>query len=108
MPKRPFGLRFRPFVESDLAVLRPWLEATGLGLPAALGRAGLGQRIASDPRILCRAAVDRAGEVVGILRLDVGPDRIADLTLIVAPGSRRRGIGAQMLDEALRVARGAN
>lgn len=108
MPKRPFGLRFRPFVETDLGVLRPWLEATGLGLPSALGQPGLGRRIITDPRILCRAAVDRDGDVVGFLRLDVGPDRIADLTLLVAPRRRRRGIGAAMLDEALRVARGAN
>jgi ribosomal protein S18 acetylase RimI-like enzyme len=107
MPKRPLGLRFRSFVESDLDELRPWLEATGLGLPAALGRAGLGRRLASDPRILCRSAVARSGELVGFVRLDVGPDRVADLTLIVAPGQRRQGIGAQLLEEALRVARGA-
>ena len=107
MPKRPLGLRFRSFFENDLDVLRPWLEATGLGFPAALGREDLVRRLATDPRILCRSAVDRSGQLVGFARLDVGPDRVADLTLIVALGRRRQGIGAQLLEEALRVARGA-
>jgi ribosomal protein S18 acetylase RimI-like enzyme len=45
------------------------------------------------------------GQMVGFVRLDCGPDRIADVTLVVAPAWRRRGLGRSMGEAALRQAR---
>lgn len=39
---------------------------------------------------------------VGFARLDTGPDRVAELTLAVAPLWRRTGIGNEMLSLVLR------
>ena len=39
---------------------------------------------------------------MGFVRLDCGPDRVAEMTLVVAPECRRRGHGRAMFEAALR------
>jgi len=51
------------------------------------------------------AGVTGDGAVHGFFRLDVGPDGVAEVTLIVHPGQRRRGLGAELLEAALAEAR---
>ena len=46
-----------------------------------------------------------SGERMGLIRLDCGPDGVADVTMVVAPEHRRRGIGRNMFGEALLRAR---
>lgn len=104
MHKAPPGLEFRPFVEADAEVLGGWLEAAGLGVPAGLGTGAWGRRVVADPRIVCRAALLEQ-RVVGFFRLDVAPDRTAEVTLITAPDERRRGLGRGLLEGALASAR---
>ena len=43
----------------------------------------------------------RGAEPVGFLRLDVGPDRVAELTIAVAPMRRRQGVGTRLLQLVL-------
>lgn len=104
MHKAPPGLEFRPFVEADAEVLGAWLEAAGLGVPAGLGTGAWGRRVVADPRIVCRAALWQ-GRLVGFYRLDIAPDRTAELTLITAPSERRRGVGRALLEGSLATAR---
>jgi ribosomal protein S18 acetylase RimI-like enzyme len=102
------SLAFRPFEAQDLWVLVPWLSGSGLGVPPEIREENLGQRLANDPRICCQAAIDKRGRVVGFLRLDSAPDRAAEVTLIVAPDERRRGVGAALLRRAVELAREAS
>ncbi len=97
-------LQFRPFRASDSALLGAWLSACGLGVPPGVDDHTWARRIIRDPNILCWAATQE-GRTVGFLRLDLGPDRSAELTLIVHPERRRVGLGMALLDHALRQAR---
>lgn len=97
-------LQFRPFRVTDSALLGAWLAGCGLGLPPGVDDHTWARRIIRDPKILCWAAT-RDGRTLGFLRLDVGPDRSAELTLIVHPERRRTGLGMALLDHALRRAR---
>ena len=65
------------------------------------------RRITEDPRILVRVAnfAGRPLEAVGFFRLDLAPDRVAELTMIVSPEHRRKGLGRALLAEALVEAR---
>ena len=99
-------LRFRAFEDQDLGVLAPWLFQAGLGLPAGVSREQLGRRLREDKRIICRAALGHRRQVVGFFRLDLAPDGTAEVTLIVAPSQRNKGIGRRLLDAALAEARG--
>ncbi len=103
MPKPPPELRFRAFREADATILGPWLRDAGLLVPPGTEDGSWGQRILEDPRILVRAAYfsDRPTEPTGFFRLDMAPDRVAELTLIVAPEFRRRGVGRLLLAGAL-------
>jgi ribosomal protein S18 acetylase RimI-like enzyme len=104
MHKVRTDLEFRPFAEADAELLGRWLHTAGLGVPQGLGSGAWGRRVVADPRIVCRAAVV-AGDPVGFYRLDLAPDRTAELTLIVAPGRRRQGIGRVLLEAMLGEAR---
>lgn len=98
-------LLFRPFAVADVPLLGAWLEDAGLGLPSVLARGDWGNRLISDPRILCRAAVLKDNSVAGFYRLDFAPDRSAEVTLIVSPERRRMGVGRRLLAAALAEAR---
>lgn len=96
-------LAFRPLEAGDVDVLAGWLRDAdlGRGLESASARA----RAISDPRIVCQVAIDEHGRRVGIYRLDLAPDQTAELTLVVAPDARRRGVGSRLLAAALETAR---
>ena len=98
------SLRFRPFQAADSGMLGAWLEACGLGVPKGVADKTWARRILTDPNIGCWAASE-AGRTVGFLRLDTGPDRCAELTLIVHPERRRSGYGMELIEQALRQAR---
>lgn len=93
-------LALRPFEPADLEVLAAWLEAEGLGVPVATSHKLWGDRLLSDPLIVCHIAMVDA-DVAGFFRLDIGPDRSAEVSVMVAPSQRRRGIGRQLLDAGL-------
>lgn len=97
-------MTLRPFCESDAGVIEPWLQGPGLSLPPGQARILWARRLVSDRGILARVGlVD--GTILAFGRLDCGPDRVAELTLVVAPGHRRRGFGRQVLDGLLIEAR---
>lgn len=98
-------LHFRAFESADLAVLGPWLNAAGFGVPKHVDTQAWVDRLRSDPCIMCLTACDRLNAVIGFTRLDVGPDRAAEVTVLVAPGLRRRGLGRELLQRALAEAR---
>ncbi len=102
----PPSLRLRPFAPADAAVVGPWLDGPGVSLPPGGAAHRWAERMCADPRV--RAFVARSegkaapdGEVVGFARLDLGPDRVAELTIAVATGGRRRGVGSQLLQLVL-------
>ena len=72
-----------------------------------------GKRLCHDPRILClvvetpdpAAPPGRPGGIVGFLRLDLAPDSTAEVTVLVAPLWRRRGIGRALLERVLEESR---
>ena len=97
-------LTLRPFCESDAAVIEPWLQEPALSLPPGLARRVWARRMVADRGILARVGVV-GGIVLGFCRLDCGPDRVAELTLVVAPGHRRQGLGRKMLEGLLVEAR---
>ncbi len=104
MARGPKKLEFRPFRETDSALLGAWLTACGLGVPPGVDDHTWARRVIKDPNIMCWAAT-QSGRTVGFVRLDMGPDRSAELTLIVHPERRRSGLGMALLDQALRRAR---
>ncbi|MHC4079376.1 MAG: GNAT family N-acetyltransferase [Planctomycetota bacterium] len=93
-------LQFRPFRTTDSTLLGAWLSACGLGVPRGVDDHTWARRVIQDPNILCWAAT-LAGRTVGFVRLDIGPDRTAELTMIVHPDRRRVGLGMALLDQAL-------
>lgn len=98
-------LQYRAFTDDDLSVLGPWLLEAGLLVPSGVSREQLGRRLREDSHIVCRTALSERRRVVGFFRLDLAPDNTAELTLIVAPRSRRSGIGRHMIEAALAEAR---
>ena len=104
MRKTPAELQFRAFVATDAAVLGPWLAEAGLAVPSGGSSKHWSERLVSDPRIRSRAAC-QGEDLVGFYRLDVAPDGAGELTFIVAPLRRRRGIGRALVEQALQEAR---
>lgn len=98
-------ISFRPFRALDAPRLERWLSEAGMPLPETMPREVWADRMAGgDPRI--RAYAARAGRAIaGFLRLDLAPDRSAELTLIVDAQRRREGIGRVLLEHGLEVAR---
>jgi ribosomal protein S18 acetylase RimI-like enzyme len=105
MVRRCPELCFRRFRAADVTVVGPWLRQAGFDLPARIDPDVWGRRLERDPRIVCEAALDPAGVVAGFYRLDLAPDRSAEITLIVDPGRRGLGIGSAVLATALASAR---
>lgn len=98
------SLTLRPFVLTDAATIEPWLSSPGLSRPAGRASREWPQRLLADRRIVACIA-ESHGRQVGFVRLDCGPDRVAEITLVVAPGCRRRGLGRAMFAAALVEAR---
>lgn len=110
MPLDSQPLKFRPFEVGDAPLLGAWLAAAGLGVPKGVATSAWSARIIQDPNISCWVAtcclVDgRAAQIVGFFRLDVGPDQAAEVTILVDPRQRRRGLGGRLLEAALNQAR---
>lgn len=101
----PAPLRLRPFAAVDAVAVTPWLAGPGLSLPPGPAARDWGARMVGDPRVAAWM-VELDGAACGFLRLDIGPDRIAELTIVVAPGHRRRGIGSRALARLVEEARG--
>lgn len=101
-------LLLRPFRLSDAGIIEPWLTQVGWHVGARGGSASghpvWTDRLMRDQRILALVAL-RADQQVGLVRLDCGPDGVAELTMIVAPQWRRSGQGRRMFDAALMHAR---
>jgi GNAT superfamily N-acetyltransferase len=94
----------RPFELADARKIEPWLTGPGLSLPAGRAQHDWPERLLADRRIAAGIA-EANGREVGFVRLDCGPDRIAELTMVVAPECRRCGHGRAMFEAALRQAR---
>lgn len=89
----------------DAPRLERWLAAAGMPLPDRVARdVWAGRMAGGDARIHALAGL--VGRVaVGFVRMDLAPDRCAELTLIVDPRLRRRGLGRQLVERALVEAR---
>lgn len=86
----------RPFTLADAAVVAPWLDGPGVSAPKGIPAKRWATLLALGGKARAFVAT-RNGAPVGFARLDVGPDRVAELTLAVARGSRRGGLGAKLL-----------
>lgn len=99
-------LSLRPFTVADAAVVGPWLDGRGVSLPPGGVATRWAERLCVDPRARAWMAVQRSVPVA-FVRLDIGPDRVAELTIAVAAGHRRGGLGSRalalVLDEARRL-----
>ena len=91
-------LLLRPFELADADFVAPWLSGPGLSLPR--GSSAWPERLLRDKRIVALVA-QASGDPVGLVRLDCGPDGIAEITLVVAPEHRRSGRGQMMFEQAL-------
>lgn len=101
MPQAP--LELRPFALADARTVVGWLRAPGLGLPPGLAGSQWAERLLLDGR--SRAFVAWQGDCrIAFARLDIGPDRVAELTLAVGREHRRHGVGSTVLAEVLREA----
>lgn len=98
------NLRLRPFALGDAGVVEPWLASPGLSIPAGCLRREWPQRMLADQRIVALVA-EAGGRRLGFVRLDCGPDGIAEVTIVVAPDCRRGGFGRAMFRAALLRAR---
>ena len=92
--------KLRPFGVADATLVASWLDGPGLALPPGNAAARWAERLVADPRVRAWVAA-RGAEPVGFLRLDVGPDRVAELTIAVAPVRRRQGVGTRLLQLVL-------
>jgi len=100
MTKLVHQLSLRPFRLTDAGAIEPWLSAPGLSRPRGAAGRDWPVRLLADQRIVLQVA-EAQGRQIGLVRLDCGPDHIAEITLVVAPESRRRGHGRAMLQAAL-------
>lgn len=97
-------LRTRPFAVADAGAVEPWLAAPGLSVPAGSLRHQWPQRLVADARIVALVG-EAAGRRIGFVRLDCGPDRVGEITLVIAPEARRHGHGSALFAAALTHAR---
>ncbi len=98
-------LHVRPFAAGDTGTVASWLAAPGLSVPPGAAAEEWGARMVADARVAAWM-VEQGGCPCGFLRLDIGPDRIAELTIVVAPAHRRQGIGSRALARLCDEARG--
>lgn len=99
------SMSLRPFRLADAVAVEPWFTSPGLSLPGGAARRDWPERLLADHRILVQVA-EQGGTQIGLVRLDCGPDRVAEVTLVVAPERRRRGHGRAILQAAIVQARG--
>jgi GNAT superfamily N-acetyltransferase len=104
MHHRAGSLRTRPFALADAGAVEPWLASPGLSIPAGCLRREWPQRLLADGRIVALIG-EAAGRQVGFVRLDCGPDHLAEVTLVIAPECRRQGWGRAMFLAGLQAAR---
>lgn len=104
MPPVPQPLHYRAFAAGDADLVQGWLTAVGLGVPLSIVDTPWAERLIQDPNIGCWVAMS-AGRSMGFFRVDQGPNSESEITLIVAPEERRRGVGTQLVHRALEVAR---
>lgn len=97
---RPATAHFRAFEDADGPLLADWLGQAGLRVPPDLAD-GRCERLRDDPRILLRTAVTQDGRPLGFSRLDVAPDDTGEITLIVKPDRRGRGLGRGLLEDVI-------
>jgi L-amino acid N-acyltransferase YncA len=90
------SIRLRPFGAGDAPLVVAWLDGPGLALPPGNAAVRWAERVVTDPNVHAWVA-SRGGEPTGFVRLDVGPDRIAELTIAIAPPLRRHGAGTRVL-----------
>ena len=102
MSNLPDTLQMRPFELADAEFVTPWLCESGLSVP--LNNSAWPERLLRDDRILAMVA-HASGVPAGLVRLDCGPDGIAEITIVVAPDQRRGGHGRLMFRKALLRAR---
>jgi ribosomal protein S18 acetylase RimI-like enzyme len=102
---RPSAIQLRPFRLDDAGTVAPWLAGPGLSIPPGTARDDWPARMMADRRILARVAI-RHHRIVAFARLDCGPDRVAEVTLVVDPACRRQGLGRAVLEQLLDEARG--
>lgn len=91
-------LQLRAFCAADAPAVASWFEDAGLTLPPP--GSAWAARLVEDPRIVVFVA-EEAGRPVGFLRLDCGPDGLAELTMVVCPAKRAQGRGSQLFALAL-------
>ena len=96
--------RLRAFRLTDAPRVGAWLDGPGVGLPPGNAAARWAEHMVTDPRVQAWVAV-LGVEPVGFARLDVGPDRIAELTIAIAPKRRRQRVGTRVLELVLQQAR---
>jgi ribosomal protein S18 acetylase RimI-like enzyme len=102
MHRITLSLRFASFRREDAARLVEWLEATPVeGLCVPPGGDRWIDRLIQDPNVEAFMAFADEGLSLGFARVDFHPDRTADLTLIVDPLHRRRGVGCALLAETM-------
>lgn len=94
------SLRLRPFVLADARAIEPWLSSPGLSVPGGRAATQWPQRLLADHRIKALVA-EANGKRLGLVRLDCGPDGVAEVTIVVAPDCRRFGFGSVMFRAAL-------
>lgn len=104
MTASPGPLCLRPFALSDARTVERWLCGNGLSLPGGVLRHEWPRYLLANPRIVALIATG-SGRDVGFVRLDTGPDLVAEVTLVVDPGCRRQGYGTAMFAGVLRLAR---
>ncbi len=103
MPTSLPPIATRPLEAHDVDLLAGWLQGgVGLRIPPV---SAAWRRVLGDPRILCRIALGPSGAPIGFYRLDLAPDQSAELTLVVAPSQRRKGVGMALLQAAFSEAR---
>jgi ribosomal protein S18 acetylase RimI-like enzyme len=96
-------IELRPFAVADARTVVGWLRGPGLGVPPGIAGSQWAERLVREGR--SRAFVAWQGDQrIAFARLDMGPDRVAELTLAVSREHRRQGIGRRVLGAVLEVA----
>ncbi len=93
-------VRLRPFTPADAPVVASWLDAPGVAAPSGSLANRWAALLAAGGKARGYVATSN-GEPVGLVRLDIGPDRVAELTLAVARSCRRTGLGTRLLSLVL-------